>query len=279
MTLIVKDKEIVVPGQVLANGMEFLPSTGTYRLKDDILANRLGLIKIEGKVIKSIPLSGVYIPRKNDVIIGRVVDILMSGWRLDMNSPYSSVLGLQDASFDFIPKGTDLTQYFNLDDYVVVRIIQVTSQNLVDVTAKGPGLKKLGGGRIIKVSPHKVPRIIGSNANMLNMIKRATGCKIVVGQNGIIWLTGEPTKENVANQTIKMIEEQSHINGLTDKIKKYLEATLKVEIDKLPELKEEVEEDRPRRTFNRPPPRPRQGYDRNRRPQGPPRRPQGPPRR
>lgn len=39
--LLVKDKEVVVPGQVLAKGMDFLPSHGTYRLEENVIANRL----------------------------------------------------------------------------------------------------------------------------------------------------------------------------------------------------------------------------------------------
>ena len=38
-------------------------------------------------------------------VIGRVVDILMSGWRIDINCPYSSVLPLKDATFDFSDPG------------------------------------------------------------------------------------------------------------------------------------------------------------------------------
>lgn len=222
MALNVQDKEVVVPGQVLASGMDYLPAAGTYRLKEDILANRVGLIKIDGKVIKSIPMAGVYLPQKNDIVVGRVIDILMSGWRLDLNSPYSAVLPVKDATFDFISKGADLTRYFNLEDFVVCKIIQVTSQNLVDVTCKGPGLKKLSGGRVVKVSPAKVPRIIGTKGSMISMVKRATDCKIVVGQNGVIWIEGEPGKEHVAVETIKLIESLAHMSGLTDRIKAHL---------------------------------------------------------
>lgn len=221
--LLAKDKEVVVPGQVLAKGLEYLPSNGTYRMNDSILANRLGLLAIEGKVLRTIPMSGRYLPQKNDVIIGKVDDILMSGWRLDINCPYSAVLPLKDASFDFIAKGADLTRYFNLEDYVMVKITNVTSQNLIDVTAKGPGLKKLRGGRIMKVSPSKVPRIIGKKGSMVSMIKKATDCKIMIGQNGVIWFEGSPEMEVIVNETIKKIESESHHQGMTDKIKEFLE--------------------------------------------------------
>ena len=71
----ISDKEIVCPGEVLAVGMEYLPGQGMYRQGDHIIASRLGLAKIEGKVIKIIPLSGRYLPKRGDVIIGKVRDV------------------------------------------------------------------------------------------------------------------------------------------------------------------------------------------------------------
>ena len=39
MTLLAKDKNVVVPGQILAEGMDFLPSFGTYRKNDKIIVD------------------------------------------------------------------------------------------------------------------------------------------------------------------------------------------------------------------------------------------------
>ncbi|MBI2653217.1 RNA-binding protein [Candidatus Woesearchaeota archaeon] len=221
--IIAKDKEIAVPGETLAKGMEVLPGIGTCRDGENIMANRLGLVMIEGRTIKLIPLSGRYIPKTGDTIICKVVDVSFNGWRLDTNSAYSAMLSMKDATSDFIARGANLTQYYDLGDYVVCKIVNVTSQKLIDVTMKGPGLRKLKGGRIIEVNPHKVPRIIGKQGSMVVMIKDATRCNIVVGQNGLIWIDGEPLNELLAIQTIRKIERESHLSGLTDKIKEFLE--------------------------------------------------------
>jgi exosome complex component RRP4 len=220
----VNDKEIVVPGEVLAVGMGFLPSYGTYREGDRILASRLGLVNIEGKVIKLVPLSGVYHPKRGDTIIGQVIEVLLSGWRISTNSAYSAVLNMKDATSEFIARGADLTKYFAIGDYVMAKIINVTSQNLVDLTMKGPGLRKLRGGRIVTVNANKVPRIIGKQGSMVSMIKQYTNCRIMVGQNGIVWIQGDdPAKELLAVETIKKIEQEAHHSGLTDSIKAFLE--------------------------------------------------------
>jgi exosome complex component RRP4 len=200
----VSDKEVVVPGEVLAVGMDYLPSYGTHREGDKILASRLGLVNIEGKVIKLVPLSGVYLPKRGDTIIGQVVEILLSGWRVSTNSAYPAVLNMKDATSEFIPRGADLTKYIAIGDYVMVKIFNVTSQNLVDITMKGPGLRKLKDGRILNVNSHKVPRIIGKQGSMVSMIKDYTNCQILVGQNGIVWIHGtDPAKEMLAVETIK----------------------------------------------------------------------------
>jgi len=235
--LLVENKSVVVPGELLAKGMECIPSQGTYREGENIFSSRLGLANVSGKVLKIIPLTGAYMPKAKDVVIGQVIDVLVSGWRIDINSAYTGMLSLKDGTSEFVARGADLTKYFNLGDYVMTSVINVTSQKLVDLSMRGPGLRKLTGGRIIKVNSHKVPRIIGKHGSMVSMVKNATNCKILVGQNGLIWLSGEPKDEVIAVETIKMIESKSHVSGLTDKIKTHLEKTTGKKVE-VPEVQE-----------------------------------------
>jgi exosome complex component RRP4 len=229
MGLLVKDKQVVVPGDVLADDIGFIPGFGTYRNSHNLVCSRLGLVNLEGKVVKIIPLSGKYLPRRNDIVVGRVFDILMAGWRVDINSPYSAVLSSKETP-EFIERNEDLSRHFDLDDHLVCKVTNVTSQNLVDVSCRDQGLRKLRGGRILPVNTHKVPRIIGKKGSMVSMIKQATGCRIIVGQNGLVWIDGEPDKENIAVNAIRKIEEESHMPGLTDRMKTYLEEVTGVKI-------------------------------------------------
>src|SRR3989344_3104043 len=209
--LLAKEKEVAVPGETLAEGMDYLPGTGTYREGEKIIASRLGLTSIDGRAIKLIPLSGRYLTKRGDTIVGEVQDVLMSGWRIDTKSAYSSMLNMKDATSEFIPRGADLRRYFDFGDYISCKITNVTSQKLVDVTMRGPGLRKLHEGRIVLVNTHKVPRIIGKKGSMISMVKQATGCSIIVGQNGVIWLQGEnPEMELLAIESIRKIEAESH---------------------------------------------------------------------
>ena len=218
----IEERNVVIPGETLAEGMDFLPGDNTFRQDNKIFSKALGLVNVSGRVIKITPLSGPYLPKTGDKIIGRVIDILFSGWRIDTGTAYSAVLNVKDASSRFIKKGEDLSRILDIGDYVVVKITNVTSQNLIDLTMTEPGLRKINGGRIIKINSQKVPRIIGKKGSMITLIKDKTGCEISIGQNGLISIKGSPDGESLAEKAIKMIEEKSHEKGLTNKMELFL---------------------------------------------------------
>lgn len=223
MGLVVQDKGIVVPGETIAAGMDYLPGKGTYRDGEDVVSSRIGLLTVEGRTLKIIPLSGKYVPKKFDVVIGQITDILVSGWLIDIDAPYNAVMNIKEAIAEFIERGADLSHYFQIGDYVVAKISNVTSQNLIDVTMRGPGLHKLKGGRLVRVNTHKVPRVIGKQGSMVSMIKQATNCRITVGQNGIVYLSGEPEMESIAVEAVEYINTHAHLSGLTEAVRDLLE--------------------------------------------------------
>ncbi|MEM4245283.1 MAG: S1 RNA-binding domain-containing protein, partial [Candidatus Nanoarchaeia archaeon] len=158
--ILVKDKDIVVPGENVAIGMEYVPSTGTYRDGECIVASQLGMVNVTGRVIKLIPLSGRYMPKEGDVVIGKVTNMTFSSWFIDIGYAYEAAVSLKDATSEYIERGADLSRYFDIGDLVVAKVVNVTKSNAIDLSMKGPGLHKLKGGRLIYVTPSKVPRII-----------------------------------------------------------------------------------------------------------------------
>ncbi len=222
----VKDKELVVPGQELAVGLDFLPAGAAFREEDKIIASQLGLINMSGKVIKLIPLTGKYVPKVGDIVIGRIIDMSFSSWFVDIGCSYDAVLSMKDIT-EYVERNEDLSKYYNFNDIIVTKITKITRLKLVDLTTKGPGLMKLSGGKIIKVTPSKVPRIIGKQGSMIDMIKRMTRCRITVGQNGRVWIQGDAKDTLVATKAMMKVEKESHTSGLTDEVKKFLEKEIK----------------------------------------------------
>lgn len=221
--LYVNDRDIVVPGELLAEGMEFLPSGKAYREGDRIFASSMGMVSIKGRVIKIIPLAGRYIPKKGDVIVGKIIAVLPGGWSVAINSPYAADLPLAEGTTEYVAKGSDITKIFDLNDYVFCEITNVTETKIVKLSAARKPYRKLKGGTLLQISPVKVPRVIGKQGSMINMIKKETGCEIIVGQNGWIWVKGTPEKEAIVAKIIAIIEMEAHTKGLTDKIKTMLD--------------------------------------------------------
>lgn len=221
--VLVKEKDIVIPGEILAEGMDYLPGDNTYRENEKIYSKVLGLVNLPGRVIKITPLSGPYVLKVGDKIIAKVIDIAMSGWRFDTGTAYSAMLNVKDASSRFIRNNEDLSKILAIGDYAVVKITKVTSQNLIDLTMREPGLHKIAGGRVLKIGSQKVPRVIGKQGSMISLVKNNTGCDITVGQNGLVWVKGTPEGEFLAERAIKLIDQNSHREGLTDHVQKYLE--------------------------------------------------------
>ncbi len=219
----VKEREIVVPGQELAKGMDFLPAGAAFREHENIIASQVGLVSVNGNVVKIIPLSGKYFPKVGDMVIGKVMDMSFNNWFVDIGYAYEAALSLRDVP-EYVERSSDLSRYYNFDDMIIAKVTKVTKAMNIDLTMKESGLSKLIGGRFVFITPNKVPRVIGKSGSMVDMIKNATGCRITVGQNGRIWIKGtDPREENLAAMAIMKIEKESHIDGLTGKISKFLQ--------------------------------------------------------
>jgi len=218
--LYIKDRDITVPGDLLAEGMEYLPAGKAYRDGEKIFACTMGMASIKGRVIKVIPLAGRYMPKKGDVVIGKVTGIAHSGWTVDINSPYNADLNIGEASRDYIDLAkTSMANYFDFNDYMLAEIISISESKYVKLTTKYRPYRKLSPGNIIMVSPTKIPRIIGKAGSMIKLLKDGSDCDIVVGQNGLVWIKGLPEKTALVAKAIKLIEKESHKSGLTDKVK------------------------------------------------------------
>lgn len=216
-----KKREIVVPGETIVSGAEFLPSDYTARQGDNIVALKYGLAEVVGRLVKVIPLSGVYIPRRGNVVIGKVEDITFNGWIVNIAAPYLAFLSAMDAG-RYVNK-QDITEFLDFGDMIVAEVFAVKHRG-IDLTLKARGLGKLNEGMIIKVNSNKVPRVIGKEGSMVNLIKKETGCSITVGQNGLIWIRGMTVEDELlAKEAILFIVEKSFVEGLTQEVEKFLE--------------------------------------------------------
>lgn len=211
-------REVVVPGEVVGTGTDLLPGEGTRREGKEIVATKFGLLEKSDKLLKVIPLGGVYIPRRGNTVIGQVVDITFNGWLVDIGAQNIAFLPVTEC----YGRIRDPVEHFSFGDILLAEVKSVKSRG-IDLTMKGRELKKLEGGMIIEINPTRVPRIIGKRGSMVNEIKHETGCSIVVGQNGVIWLKGKSVDdEMLAKEAIDLVVKKPFVEGLTEKVKSFL---------------------------------------------------------
>ncbi|ASI98259.1 exosome complex RNA-binding protein Rrp4 [Thermococcus celer] len=233
--IFVKSRELVVPGTLLAQG-PFKSGRGTFREGNRIYSTVVGLVDIRGDAVRVIPLEGPYIPEVGDNVLGKIIDVRFSNWSVDIGAPYEANLRVQDATEERIDVlKTDLRKIFDIGDIIYAKIKAYNEINQIDLTTKGMPFKggPLRGGQIVEITPSKVPRLIGKGGSMINLIKKLTGTRIIVGQNGWVWVSGRNEElERLAIEAVLKVDRESHTRGLTDRVKELL-------MDRLRELKEE----------------------------------------
>lgn len=228
MTIFAEKKQLVAPGELLAEGSYF-PGENTYREGNKVYASRIGLADLVANKLIVVPLRGCYVPRVDDFVIGRVVDIAMSGWIVDVSAPYPALLPLSETpAAKGMAARKDLTKVFNIGDLVMAEVIAFDRTRDPLLTVRGRGLGKVISGRVVHISPAKIPRLIGRKGSMISMLKKMTGCDIIVGQNGTVLVSGrQPKNEQVAVSAMFMIEREAHTRGLTDRVSEMMNRELR----------------------------------------------------
>ena len=223
MPILMEKRQLVVPGDLIAEG-EYIAGENTFVEKGKIYAARVGIVDYETKKVDVVALKAFYIPRPGDIVIGTITEVGFNGWTVDINSPYIALLRASDVlSRPFKPQKDDLPQVLDAGDLVVAKIVSYDRTHDPQLTVAEPGLGKITRGQILKITPTKIPRVIGKKGSMISMIKQETGCNIILGLNGVVLVTGKALEdEELAVRAIIKIEQESHTSGLTDRITQML---------------------------------------------------------
>lgn len=221
----VTPRQLVYPGDIIATadrkveGPVYLDN-GKYR------SLVVGLVEFREDMVVVVPLEGTYRPKKGDLVIGYVTDVLATGWEVDVRTFMPAYLPVGEALHRHVDlETTPLTAFLNIGDVVVAKVkdVDLTDEYPVILTLKEEKVGKVESGTVVEITPVKVPRVIGKKGSMLNVLLEL-GCDILVGQNGRIWIRcGDPRDEAFLASVIKKIEAESHVMGLTDRVKAEVE--------------------------------------------------------
>lgn len=211
-------RKIIIPGEVIVKGDNYLPGEGTEKIGDKIVALQYGLAEESNRLVKVIPLSGVYQPRIGNIVIGKVEIITFNGWFIEIGASENGFLPLTEVP-RYVGKNV-LDEVMDIGDMAIAKIIGINKRG-IDLSIRSRNLGKIDEGMILKINSHKVPRVIGKEGSMVKLIKDGTGCNITIGQNGLIWIKGDKIEDELlAKKAILFVTEKSFIEGLTDEVKK-----------------------------------------------------------
>lgn len=197
-------KRIVVPGELITDKKKKL-GENIFLHEDKIYSSVLGLLNETDDFVSIVPLNGPYIPQENDAVVSVVRNVTANGYILDVNSH----------SDCFFPKSL-ITKELKIGQILFARVKGVDGVEISELD----NINILPDGQIFSVSSVKVPRIIGKNDSMVNVLKKYTQSNILVGRNGWIWYISK--NSNLLENAISLISRNSQKSNLTNTIEEYL---------------------------------------------------------
>jgi len=214
------ENQFVLPGDVIVTG-DYRPEQNVILEGNKLMSTAIGFSEIKDDLVTVTPLTGLYTPKTDDLVIGKIVSHNALSWQVDINSYYSGILTASDIfGKDYSPSRDDLSLKLKTGDIILARIANVNSRDPL-ITIIGENLGKIDSGELIKISPTKIPRLTGS---VIQTIEASTNATITVGQNGLIILKCDNStglKKSIAS--IKMVGMAQHDANLEEKIQKFLD--------------------------------------------------------
>ncbi len=224
-----ENRDLVVPGDVLFEG-RIRTGDNTFRSNGNVSASRIGLVNYNRGMVSVISLEAGFNPLSGDLIIGKIIDIDLGRWLVNIGAAENAFLNVQDAIDAPFRSDIVMPEILDVGETIIAKIVDLDRRRTPILSILGPNLGKVKEGFIFRITPSKIPRLIGKKGSMVNMILRETGCNVVIGQNGWILIQGRNREnEMIVVKVIEKIEREAHISGLTTRVQEYLK-----------ELKEEI---------------------------------------
>ena len=215
--------QFVLPGDIIVTG-DYQPEQNVILDGDRLMSTAIGFSEIKDDLVTVTPLTGLYTPKTDDLVVGKIVSHNALSWEVNINSYYPGILTASDIfGKDYSPSRDDLSLKLNTGDIVLARIANLGSRDPL-ITITGENLGKVDSGELIKISPSKISRLTEKNGSIIQTIEGSTNATITVGQNGLVILKCDNSaglKKAIAS--VKMIGMIQYEVNIEDKIQNILD--------------------------------------------------------
>ena len=215
--------QFVLPGDIIVTG-NYQPEQNVILDGDRLMSTAIGFSEIKDDLVTVTPLTGLYTPKTDDLVVGKIVSHNALSWEVNINSYYPGILTASDIfGKDYSPSRDDLSLKLNTGDIVLARIANLGSRDPL-ITITGENLGKVDSGELVKISPAKISRLTEKNGSMIETIEGSTNATITVGQNGLIILKCDNSAGlKKAIESVKMIGMIQYEVNIEDKIQNILD--------------------------------------------------------
>ena len=199
---------LVTPGMAIGPLSGKRVGSGALAQNEQIIATRLGWVRELNDTVSVDPINSTYMPRSGDLIIAIVAEVRNNLWFMNVNGPFQGLLPMSLAPWK-VEFGA-ARQHMGIGDVVMARVQEVDECHNVVLTMKGVGLRRLNEGIVVTVPVNHVERIRGENNETLLRLREICDCRIMVGDNGRVWIDGSAEGTSWARSAITLASQSGH---------------------------------------------------------------------
>ncbi len=199
---------LVTPGEVVEASPGTRAGIGTLSQNGNIIATRVGWAKEYNGVISIDPINASYMPRSGDLVIGIIESVRNNLWFADVKGPFNGLLPMSLAPWK-VEFGA-AREHMDIGDVMLARVQEVDEAHNIVLTMKGVGLRKIKEGVVSEIAVNNISKLRGENNSILNSIKEYTDCRIIVAENGRIWIDGDSENISTVKEIIDILNSDGH---------------------------------------------------------------------
>lgn len=218
------EQRLVTPGMAVGPSTGKRAGSGIIAAEETLIATQVGWLKELNNTVSVDPIHTSYMPRSGDLIVAIVAEVRNNLWFMDINGAFQGLLPMSLAPWK-VEFGA-ARQHMDIGDVVLARVQEVDECHNVVLTMKGVGLRRINQGAVENVPVQHIDRLRGANNENLQRLRDACDCRIMVGENGRVWVDGSSDGIAWARKAIHALAQDGHHTDI-DSILNNLENEMK----------------------------------------------------
>ena len=212
---------LVTPGEAIGASSGARAGSGVIIQNEKLIETKVGWVNEKNGVTSINPIYSAYMPRSGDLVIGIVESVRNNLWFAEVNGPFNGLLPMSLAPWK-VEFGAAREQ-MDIGDIMLARIQEVDEAHNIVLTMKGVGLRKLKEGVMEEIPINTIAHLRGENNSLLNKLKDASDCRIIVAENGRVWIDGDGNGISFVRSIIEITRNSGHNSRFTENILEIIE--------------------------------------------------------